>query len=201
MPPKKALGNKRPSPPESDADGAVDRVRRPAKRVGLNGQDGSAQTASSSTTNHHFKTPSPEPETGADAWGSPTRKPSLNNTPVKKKTPPRPALPTSPAAELMKKCRAAKICVSCPSQLEYERSVASTNLLYRFTRPDCVVQPKCEEEVSNVVKWCRQHNLRLTVRGGSHSFAGFANTDQGVLLDMHRMHGTHLDMENKVMYV
>ncbi|KAF4436165.1 hypothetical protein F53441_13309 [Fusarium austroafricanum] len=37
-----------------------------------------------------------------------------------------------------------KVPVYLPGELEYEKSVANPNLLYRFARPACVVQPEHE---------------------------------------------------------
>ncbi|KAK7972632.1 hypothetical protein PG988_006766 [Apiospora saccharicola] len=218
MPPRRSLVAKRPFQLDSETDEPRGKVpSRPARKVEFDEQvatspteaspSTSAQEASvatptgavvssttttTTTTKSRYKTPE-------SSRGSSPR-PSQGNTPVKRRTPKIP-LTTSPAAGLMNVCRSKKIHVYSPSQIEYERSVSSTNLLYRFTRPDCVVQPVNEEEVQTVVNLCREQGLSLTVRGGSHSYAGFATTEKGVLMDMYRMGGTWLDMENEVMYV
>lgn len=196
MPPKRAQPNKRPLPSGSNADGVTYGAQRPAKKKAFVGKDQGTQTddsLSDAPPRDPFRTP-PAGIAPIDSGPSPENKPRRFRAP-------RAAIPTSPAAEFMNKCRAAKVPVYSPGQLEYERSVSSTNLLYRFTRPDCVVQPRHQEDVVLAVRACREHRLGLTVRGGSHSYAGFATTDTGVLMDMHRMHGTHLDMESGVMYV
>ncbi|KAK8098971.1 berberine family protein [Apiospora kogelbergensis] len=109
--------------------------------------------------------------------------------------------PLSPAAEIVSHCRANGIPVFDPGELEYERSVASTNLLYRYTRPDCVVQPESAEEVAAVVRLCRENKIGLIIKTGGHSYAGHSMAHTGVHLDMHRLKGTTLDMNNRVIYV
>ncbi|KAK8023865.1 FAD-binding domain protein [Apiospora rasikravindrae] len=131
------------------------------------------------------------------------RHPSRPASPRRGLCPSRPRIrpaATPPAAELMNHCRANRIRTYSPGQLEYERSVASTNLLYRYTRPDCVIQPASGDEVARVVKFCFENQIRLTVRSGGHSYAGFATTDEGALMDMRRMNGTSLDMDEQVLY-
>jgi FAD/FMN-containing dehydrogenase len=47
---------------------------------------------------------------------------------------------------------------------EYERSVATPNLLYRFARPDLVVQPKTPGHVQAIIKQARAQKLVLTIK-------------------------------------
>ncbi|KAK7973727.1 hypothetical protein PG989_015575 [Apiospora arundinis] len=127
---------------------------------------------------------------------------SFNTTSSVRSTPgPKTDHPRSPAEEIIIHCRLNHIPVFRPGDLEYERSVASTNLLHRYTRPDCVVQPASAHDVAEVVKQCRQHKMGLKVKSGGHSYAGHSMAEEGVLLHMHRLKGTTLDMQNKVVYV
>ncbi|KAK8877606.1 hypothetical protein PGQ11_002552 [Apiospora arundinis] len=127
---------------------------------------------------------------------------SFSTTSSVRSTPgPKTHQPRSPAEEIIIHCRLNHIPVFRPGDLEYERSVASTNLLHRYTRPDCVVQPASAHDVAEVVKQCRQHKMGLKVKSGGHSYAGHSMAEEGVLLDMHRLKGTTLDMQNKVIYV
>ncbi|KAK8070707.1 hypothetical protein PG997_010910 [Apiospora hydei] len=169
---------------------------RPAKRVEPTTSGGPSQERPSTPTGTGQRpvgqqlTPSSSPITTSNtATKKPVPKTLVNCTRSE-----------SPAAELMNHCRANRIRVYNPGQLEYERSVASTNLLYRYTRPDCVIQPATGDDVARVVRFCYEAKIKLTVRSGGHSYAGFATTDEGALMDMRRMNRTSLDMRNQVLY-
>ncbi|KAK7946374.1 uncharacterized protein PG986_010695 [Apiospora aurea] len=157
---------------------------RPAKRVEPTTSGGPSQERPSTPTGTGQRPVSQQP--------TPSTSPiTTSNTATKKPVPKPPVGRTrsdSPAAELMNHCRANRIRVYNPGQLEYERSVASTNLLYWYTRPDCVIQPATGDDDARI---------KLTVRSGGHSYAGFATTDEGALMDMRRMNGTSLDMRNQ----
>ncbi|EXJ75887.1 uncharacterized protein A1O5_00395 [Cladophialophora psammophila CBS 110553] len=79
-----------------------------------------------------------------------------------------------------------------PGELEYERSVATANLLYRFSRPYFVVQPESPAQVQTIIKTAVSNGLKITVKNGGHSFAGFSTTDRGILLDLARMQDVRL---------
>jgi FAD/FMN-containing dehydrogenase len=79
-----------------------------------------------------------------------------------------------------------------PGGQEYEKSVATSNLLYRFSRPYLVIQPESPAHVQTVVKTAVSRGLRITVKNGGHSFAGFSSTDRGILLDLSRMQDVRL---------
>ncbi|PGG97150.1 hypothetical protein AJ79_09331 [Helicocarpus griseus UAMH5409] len=85
-----------------------------------------------------------------------------------------------------------------PGEEEYERSVATANLLYRFTRPICVVQPELPSDVQFIVKQAKSQNVSLTIKNGGHSYAGYSSSDNGISLDLIRMRKVSLDMESKV---
>ena len=99
-------------------------------------------------------------------------------------------------AEIIRVLKDLKLPVYGPDELEYQRSVAVANLLYRFTRPVCVVQPKDSSEIRTVVKEAKQRNIRITIKNGGHSYAGFSTTDTGILLDLLRMKEVTLDMKS-----
>ncbi|KAE8153268.1 hypothetical protein BDV25DRAFT_137022 [Aspergillus avenaceus] len=87
-----------------------------------------------------------------------------------------------------------------PGETEYERSVATANLLYRFSRPDCVVQPQSPMQVQEVVKAIKRIKtvkIPLTIKNGGHSYAGFSTARNGILLDLVQMNHTILDMNLK----
>ncbi|KAF5319520.1 hypothetical protein D9619_008710 [Psilocybe cf. subviscida] len=81
---------------------------------------------------------------------------------------------------------------------EYERCVATPNLLYRFARPDFVVQPQTPVHVQAIIKQARAQNLKLTIKCGGHSYAGHSTAfEGGVSLDLRQMNWTELDMASE----
>ncbi|KAI1125306.1 hypothetical protein F5Y10DRAFT_279583 [Nemania abortiva] len=91
--------------------------------------------------------------------------------------------------------------ISDLKKAEYERAVATSNLLYRFTRPVCVVQPVEAMEVQSIMCAARIHNISFTTKNGGHSYIGASTTDSGILLDMAKMNGVKLDIEREIMTV
>ena len=85
---------------------------------------------------------------------------------------------------------------SASSIREYERAVATANLLYRFTRPSCVVQPETPAQVSTIIKLAKSLGVSVTIKCGGHSYAGFSTANEGILLDLCRMNKVDLDVEN-----
>jgi len=71
-----------------------------------------------------------------------------------------------------------------PGDPAFELSVASPNLLYRFSRPNLVVQPETILHVQYIVKQAKQRGVLITIKNGGHSYAGFSSTDSGILLDL-----------------
>ncbi|KAJ5114386.1 hypothetical protein NUU61_000145 [Penicillium alfredii] len=79
-------------------------------------------------------------------------------------------------------------------QEEYERCVATPNLLYRFSRPDCVVLPKDASQVQAIIQEAKSKRLKVTIKCGGHSYAGHSTAFQGVSLDLRRMKNVKLDL-------
>ncbi|KAI1393339.1 uncharacterized protein F4822DRAFT_9054 [Hypoxylon trugodes] len=80
---------------------------------------------------------------------------------------------------------------------EYERSVATPNLLFRFSRPNCVIQPESASHVQAIIKEARSKNLKITIKCGGHSYAGHSTAYEGISLDLRRMKKAQLDMKSK----
>lgn len=80
---------------------------------------------------------------------------------------------------------------------EYERSVATANLLYRFTRPIFVVQPKTARMVRAIIEEVRAKKLKVTIKCGGHSYAGHSTAPNGgVSLDLRQMKHTKLELDS-----
>ncbi|RYP68526.1 hypothetical protein DL771_006603 [Monosporascus sp. 5C6A] len=85
-----------------------------------------------------------------------------------------------------------------PGEVEYERSVAVPNLLYRFSRPTCVVQPEGTAHVQTIIKEASSRGVAITIKNGGHSYSGSSTAEQGILLDLVRMNKVDLDMNAKI---
>ncbi|KAB8217054.1 hypothetical protein BDV33DRAFT_193833 [Aspergillus novoparasiticus] len=81
--------------------------------------------------------------------------------------------------------------------LEYEVSVDVANLLYRFSRPTCVVKPELPVHVEKVVKYAYDNEIPITVKNGGHSYAGLSTTNDGILLDLSQMNDVHLQHKSE----
>ena len=78
---------------------------------------------------------------------------------------------------------------------EFELSVATANFLYRYLRPQWVVRPRNGEDVATTVRLANKIGERIAVKGGGHSYAGFCNTQGGILLDLCNMNAIRIEDE------
>ena len=51
-------------------------------------------------------------------------------------------------------------------------------------RPSIIVRCTSTADVIAAVRFAREHDLEIAIRGGGHHAAGYASTDGGVLLDL-----------------
>src|SRR5438105_4295863 len=64
-------------------------------------------------------------------------------------------------------------------------------------RPGLIVRPTGVADVVEAVNFGRDHDLLLAVRGGSHSAAGLAMCDGGIVIDLCSMKGVRIDQRNR----
>jgi hypothetical protein len=67
--------------------------------------------------------------------------------------------------------------------------------LNRFTMPEYVTLPGNEQEVSQILRLCREYNLAWMPRGNGSDTMGFV-ISKGLILDLHRMNSMKFDPEN-----
>ncbi|KAL2819614.1 hypothetical protein BDW59DRAFT_181601 [Aspergillus cavernicola] len=91
----------------------------------------------------------------------------------------------------------APIATYAPGDENYEISVATSNLLYRFTRPPWVVRPQTKDEVVKVVTEAQRQNRSIAIKNGGHSGAGFSTIENGILVDLVNMKNVTLDNDTK----
>lgn len=60
-------------------------------------------------------------------------------------------------------------------------------------RPALVVRCTGPADVAAAIRFAREQNLEIAVRGGGHHAAGYASCDGGLLLDLSPMRGIHVD--------
>ena len=67
--------------------------------------------------------------------------------------------------------------------------------------PALVILPTGTADVVEAVRFAREHDLLVAVRGGGHSVAGLSSVDGGVLIDLGFMNGVEIDPEAKLAHV
>ncbi|MCP3981823.1 MAG: FAD-binding oxidoreductase [bacterium] len=65
-------------------------------------------------------------------------------------------------------------------------------------KPAIVARPLGVADVVTCVRWARQHDVRLTIKGGGHNIAGLAVADDALTLDMSAMRGVWVDTDANV---
>jgi len=65
-------------------------------------------------------------------------------------------------------------------------------------KPALVVLCLGVADVISSVKFARQHNLLLCIKGGGHNIAGLATVDSAIMLDMSLMRGVWVDKEKSI---
>lgn len=60
-------------------------------------------------------------------------------------------------------------------------------------RPALVVRPLDAGEVATAIRFAREEDLVIAIRGGGHSIDGFSTCDGGMVLDLSRMRGATVD--------
>ncbi|CAG8555270.1 26872_t:CDS:1 [Dentiscutata erythropus] len=83
-----------------------------------------------------------------------------------------------------------------PGSKAYEEANFIGNLLYRFKTPSAIVQAVTEEDVIATVLFAQKHGLKLTVKSGGHSYAGYCLNNGGIVLDISSMNKVSIDHKN-----
>jgi FAD/FMN-containing dehydrogenase len=86
--------------------------------------------------------------------------------------------------------------VLCPVEAGYE----SARRVWNATidkRPALSVRCTGVADVMATVRFAREHDLLVAVRGGGHNFAGYARCDGGIVIDLSPMQGIHVDPQRR----
>jgi FAD/FMN-containing dehydrogenase len=65
-------------------------------------------------------------------------------------------------------------------------------------RPAAVVRPTRPDDVVTALRFARDKELPIAVRGGGHSIPGFSTCDDGMVIDLSGMRGASVDPERRV---
>ncbi|KAF5693564.1 FAD-binding domain-containing protein [Fusarium denticulatum] len=82
-------------------------------------------------------------------------------------------------------------------QPEYDKAIATSNLLFRFSRPEFVARPETPAHVQAVIKEAKAKKLKVTIKCNGHSYAGHSTAEEGISLDLRSMKKVALDMNTK----
>jgi FAD/FMN-containing dehydrogenase len=82
--------------------------------------------------------------------------------------------------------------VITPADTDYERARHVWNGMID-RHPALVVRPTSVADVQAAVRFGRDNQLLIAIRGGGHSLAGFSTCDDGLVVDLSRMRGVKVD--------
>ncbi len=67
-------------------------------------------------------------------------------------------------------------------------------------RPGLIIRCIGAADVVTCVRFARERNLQICIRGGGHNIAGLAVSDDALMLDMRHAKGVHVDGEKRIAY-
>jgi FAD/FMN-containing dehydrogenase len=65
-------------------------------------------------------------------------------------------------------------------------------------RPALIVRPRSVADVQTAVRFGRERDLEIAIRGGGHSALGHSTTDGGLVIDLGRMNEVRIDPERRI---
>jgi FAD/FMN-containing dehydrogenase len=83
-----------------------------------------------------------------------------------------------------------------PGDAQFNASRQIWNLCFD-RRPGIIVRCTSAADVVAAVRFAREHNLEIAIKGGGHHAAGHASTDGGVLLDLSGLRAIEVDPERR----
>jgi FAD/FMN-containing dehydrogenase len=87
-----------------------------------------------------------------------------------------------------------------PEDASYDEARALYNAMID-RRPAIIARPAGSEDVAAVVRFAREHDLPIAIRGGGHNGAGLASVDDGVVIDLARLKPISVDPATRTVRV
>ena len=87
-----------------------------------------------------------------------------------------------------------------PGGVDYEEARRVFNTMID-KRPALIVRCGGLADVLRAVRFARDHDLLVAVRGGGHNVAGFATCDGGIVIDLSPMRAVRVDVDNRLVRV
>lgn len=87
-----------------------------------------------------------------------------------------------------------------PEDQGYDEARALWNAMID-KKPAMIVQASGVADVIESVKFAREHGILLAVRGGGHNISGNALCDGGLVIDLSRLQGIHVDPKARTVWV
>src|SRR5258706_13126629 len=87
-----------------------------------------------------------------------------------------------------------------PGDAEFDAAGIGWNAM-ADERPALIARCAGADDVIAALRFAREHDLVVAVRGGGHSVAGFGTCDGGIVIDLSGMRGLTIDPERRVAHV
>ncbi|MGL4622796.1 MAG: FAD-binding oxidoreductase [Chroococcidiopsis sp.] len=91
-------------------------------------------------------------------------------------------------------------CLIQPDDAIYDEARRLWNGMFD-KRPAAIVQCTGVADVIDAVRFARDRNLLVAIRGGAHNVAGLASYDDGFVIDLSKMRAVHVDPNTKTVRV